>query len=90
MLYKFIAKVLANHLKPLLPNLVSKTKSAFMSDRLITNNILVAHETLHYLKERRCGKIGCMALKLDMSKAYDQVEWVYLEKIMEKKGFNKR
>ena len=89
-LYKLIAKVLANHLKSLLPNLVSETQSALMSNSLITNNILVAHETLHYLKEQRCGKIGYMTLKLNMSKAYDRVEWVYLEKIMENMGFNKR
>lgn len=74
MLYKLVAKALVNRLKPLLPNLISKTQSAFMSKRLITNNILVAHETLHYLKSKRSGKMGYMAWKLDMSKAYNQVE----------------
>jgi len=89
-LYKLIAKVLANHLKKFLPELISETQSAFMSGRLITDNILIAHETLHYLKTKRTGKIGLMAMKLDTSKAYDNVEWVFLEKIMEKMGFNER
>ena len=89
-LYKLIAKVLANRLKPLLSNLISETQSAFMSERLIIDNIPIAYETLDYLKTKRTSKLGYMSLKLDMSKAYDRVEWVYLEKIMEKKGFNRK
>ena len=57
-----------------------------MSERVITNNILIAHEMLHSLKAKRTGKLGYMALKLDMSKAYDRVEWIFLEKIMLKMG----
>lgn len=52
-----------------------------MSDRLISNNMLVAFETLHHLKNKRKGKEGLMAIKLDMSKAYDRVEWIFLEKL---------
>lgn len=74
MLYKLIAKVLENRLKLMLPNLISKTQSVFMFERLITYNILIAHKTLHYLKTKRTGKMGFMSMKLDMSKAYDRVE----------------
>ena len=87
-LYKIIAKTIANHFKKLLPKLVFETQSALMSNHLILDNILVAFETLHYLKSKRRGKSGFMALKLDMSKAYDRVEWIFLEKIMEKLGFD--
>ena len=55
--------------------------------RLIFDNVLVAFETLHYLKRKTQGKLGFMALKFDMSKAYDRVEWVFLEKIMKHLGF---
>ena len=58
-----------------------------MHGRLITDNILVAFEIMHHISQKRLGKIGEMALKLDMSKTYDRVEWVCLEKIMEKLGF---
>ena len=72
--YNIIAKVLVNRLKLVLSHVVSEFQSAFLSGRLISDNVLVAFETLHYLKRKRQGKSGYMALKLDMSKAYDRVE----------------
>ena len=59
-----------------------------MHGRLITDNILVAFKVMHHISQKKASKKGTMALKLDMSKAYDCVEWVCLEKIMEKLGFN--
>lgn len=82
--------MLANCLKKFLPQLISKTQSAFLLGHLITGNILIAHEIQHCLKAKRTRKMGLMALKLDMSKAYDHVEWVFLEKIMVKMGFSTR
>ena len=61
-----------------------------MHGRHITDNVLVAFETMHHISKKKGGKVRDMALKLDMSKAYDRVEWVCLEKIMEKLGFSKR
>ena len=49
--------------------------------------MLVAYETLHTLHARKKGKKGYMALKLDISKAYNQVEWLFLQNIMVKIGF---
>jgi hypothetical protein len=89
-LYKLIAKVLANRLKKVLPIIISPTQSAFISGRLIIDNILIAFEALHSMDARMKGRKGFMALKLDMSKAYDRVEWDFLEAVMRKLGFAER
>ena len=89
-IYKTISKVLANRLKSILPSIISKSQSAFVLGRLILDNILVAFETLHYMKNKRKGKSTHMAAKLDMSKAYDRVEWGYLEAMMVRMGFHER
>jgi len=89
-LYKLIAKVLANRLMPILPKIISPEQSAFVVDRLITDNVLMAFETLHTMATRLSGKEGFMALKLDMSKAYDRMEWAFLETMFRKLGFAER
>ena len=78
---------MANRLKQILPKLISHTQSAFVPGRLITDNVLVAYETLHSMHCRKTEKKGMLALKLDISKAYDRVEWAFLKKMMSKLGF---
>ena len=86
-IYKIISKVLANRLKQILPHVISTSQSAFVPGRLITDNVLVAYETLHAMHCKKNGKKGSLALKLDVSKAYDRVEWSFLRGIMSKLGF---
>ena len=50
----------------------------------------MAFETMHSIDQRRKGKNGLMAIKLDMSKAYDRVAWDFLEVMMRKLGFGER
>lgn len=88
--YKIISKVMAKRIKHILEFIISGTQSAFIPGRLITDNIMVAHEVMHFMKRKTKGKEGWMALKLDMSKAYDRVEWGYLEAVLIRMGFDYR
>ena len=77
-------------MKRILAEIIDELQSAFVPGRLITDNVLVAFETMHCIDGRKKGKEALMALKLDMSKAYDRVEWKYLELIMRKLGFHEK
>jgi hypothetical protein len=86
-LYKLMAKVLANRMKHVLNSIISPHQSAFLPGRLIMDNVMMAFETLHTMNTRLKGWKGYMVLKLDMSKAYDRVEWDYLEMLIRRIGF---
>ena len=87
MIYKIISKAITNRLKPMLNSIISETQIAFTFDRLITDNILIAFESLHHMKTSCTGKKSFMSMKLDISKAYDRVEWIFLQKNLLKMGF---
>ena len=59
-----------------------------MAERLIIDNVLMAHEIMTHISRKKKGKCGEMALKLDMRKTYDRVEWVCLQQIMKRLGFH--
>ena len=71
-LYKLIAKVLANQLKQALAKIISPTQSTFVPGRLISNNDLVAFKDLHTMDVKMKGWQGYMTMKLYISKAYDK------------------
>ncbi len=79
--------MLANCLKHVLPSIIFQHQSTFVPSRLITNNVLVAYEALHSMDTHMKENKGFMAVKLDMSNAYDRVEWSFLEEVMRKTGF---
>ena len=90
--YKIISEVIVNRLTFILPHIITETRGAwaFVPGRLNADNVLVAFEINHFLKCKKWGKMGHVDLKLDMSEAYDRVEWVFLENLMRIMGFDER
>jgi len=56
--------------------------------RSIIDNVMVAYEIVHHMKCKRKGKMGEVALKIDISKAYDRVDWNYVKSVTRRMGFH--
>eukprot|EP00268_Persea_americana_P020224 TRINITY_DN20445_c0_g1_i1.p1 TRINITY_DN20445_c0_g1~~TRINITY_DN20445_c0_g1_i1.p1 ORF type:complete len:150 (+),score=21.65 TRINITY_DN20445_c0_g1_i1:600-1049(+) len=86
-IYKILAKVLAGRLQNVLPNIISNEQGAFVKGRQILDDILVANECVHSrYKEKRPGLI----CKLDLGKAYDRVDWKFLQYMLTRMGFGEK
>lgn len=86
-IYKIISKVMANRLKKILSKLVVDNQNCFIPGREIADNIILVSEMIHSMhKEKRRG----MAIKLDVSKAYDRVIWNFLLQVLVCMGFNSK
>lgn len=81
--YKVIAKILTRRMRGLMSRCISQQQRA----RLIQDNIVITQEACHHLKLKKKGLKAEVALKIDLSKAYDRVEWCFLQKVMERMGF---
>lgn len=86
--YKLISKLISRRLHPLLQGLISEMQSAFVPRRAISDNVLITHEVLHYLKTSKAEKHCSMAIKTDMRKAYDRLEWSFIRLVLEKMNFH--
>ena len=66
-------KMMVNHLRGVLPRLISLYVNAFVLKCLIFDNILMGHEVLEYIRKTNKGSKVYTVLKLDISKAYDRI-----------------
>ncbi|XP_075647222.1 uncharacterized protein LOC142618104 [Castanea sativa] len=76
-IYKLVSKVLVHRLGPMLNNLVSPLQSAFGPGRKGMDNMIIVQELIHSMKQKK-GKQGYMAIKVDLEKAYDRMEWHFI------------
>lgn len=73
-MYKVISKIIVACIRPLLDKLISPFQTAFVPVRRGLDNAFIAQELTHTLDTKK-GKVGYMAVKLDLEKAYDRLEW---------------
>lgn len=87
---KIVTKTLANRVKQILPNIIHENQSAFLYGRLITDNSFLVFESISYIKKHRKKDNGYMGIKLDIAKAYDSIEWDFIEHTLKVMGFPNR
>lgn len=84
--YKIITKILAQRLRQMMGSLVNPCQSSFIPNRQCRDNIILAQEIFHSMRNKR-GKKGWMAIKLDLEKAYDRLSWPFIKETLVDIGF---
>ena len=86
-LYKIIAKVLSWRLRGVLHETIHSTQGVFVQGRQILDTVLIANEIVD---EKKRSREEGVIFKIDFEKAYDHVNWDFLDHVLEKKGFSPR
>lgn len=85
---RITSKVLANHIRGCMDSIILASQSAFISERFMQDNAMIAFELFHFLRWKTQGNKKYAALKTDMSNAYNRMEWDFLEAMLVKLGFS--
>ena len=86
-LYKILTKVLANRIKRVMGKIISQSQYAFVEGRQILDAVLIANEVLDSILRRKKSDLVC---KLDIEKAYDNINWEFVLQVMDSMGFGNR
>jgi hypothetical protein len=84
--FKIISKVLADRLAQVMPSIISKEQRGFIHGRNIKDCLCLASEATNLLHSKVFG--GNLALKIDVTKAFDTLEWSFLIKVLRSFGFS--
>nr|XP_016489984.1 PREDICTED: uncharacterized protein LOC107809777 [Nicotiana tabacum] len=84
-LYKIISKIISGRIKGVIDEIVGHSQSAFIPGRLISDNIILSHELVKGYTRKHISP-RCM-IKVDLQKAYDSVEWYFIEQMLKELGF---
>ena len=79
--YKIVSKIIVARLRPYLDKLISSCQSAFIPGRKGIDNAIIAQEVIHSLSKKK-GKVGYMALKIDLEKAYDKLVLCFIRDML--------
>ena len=77
-LYKTITKILLSRLKPHLGDLIHLFQASFILGRKASDNIIIAQEIIHSMTTSK-SQVGSMAIKIDLEKAFDRLEWSFIK-----------
>lgn len=86
---KIITKIITNHLKPLMKDLVGPNQASFIPEWDIRGNIVLTQELIHSYNRKK-GKKETLIAKINLEKTYDRVDCGFLEKLMTEIGVGKQ
>ncbi|XP_019163505.1 PREDICTED: uncharacterized protein LOC109159849 [Ipomoea nil] len=87
--FKVISKTIVNRMRPLMCDLIGPHQNSFLPGRSTQDNVILTQEMVHTMHKKR-GRKGIMVIKIDLHKAYDSVDWGFLDNTLDGFGFPRK